>query len=208
MYYEWSTKDIKVLAYKLAKANDVTMPETWVRNKEAGKDCLEGFLKRRPNIKIHQPEGSFERSMTPANTESIYRKGGIVPYDSNIFIEDAFLCCSVTDRLELKPEGLNLPSQIIPENIDMSQTPESKDGGEPSSCQNMNVEMTTEKRETKAAPRKQNRKPRTKGKSRIVTDTPEKLSIEQAQMENQRRKGLKKSKTVKQNFLNAVKGEG
>ncbi|CAH1973971.1 unnamed protein product [Acanthoscelides obtectus] len=41
---------------------------------------------------------AFERSMTPSNIKSGFKKAGIYPFDRNVFTDDDFLCSSVTDR--------------------------------------------------------------------------------------------------------------
>lgn len=58
MCYGKTTKDTRVLAYEMAKINSKNMPLSWEKNKAAGIDWLQGFLKRHNNdLSIRQPEG-------------------------------------------------------------------------------------------------------------------------------------------------------
>lgn len=57
MCYGKSRKDLRCLAYEVAIANQINVPENWRTNKKAGLEWLLGFMSRHPNLSIRQPEG-------------------------------------------------------------------------------------------------------------------------------------------------------
>lgn len=54
--YGLTMKDARILAYDLAKANGLEVPENWDRDKMAGRDWIGSFLKRHP-LSLEKPEG-------------------------------------------------------------------------------------------------------------------------------------------------------
>lgn len=68
-YYCLTTIDVRRLAYKTVLKNDgnIKMPLVWAKNKCAGIEWLNGFLKRHPSLK----EILFKRN-TQQNVESIF----------------------------------------------------------------------------------------------------------------------------------------
>ncbi|XP_012560059.1 uncharacterized protein LOC105846156 [Hydra vulgaris] len=63
MNYGLSNKSTRLLAYKFAVKNNKICPSTWIKNKIAGIDWLQGFMKRQPELSLQTPEAtSFARS--------------------------------------------------------------------------------------------------------------------------------------------------
>ncbi|XP_063931371.1 tigger transposable element-derived protein 6-like [Zophobas morio] len=71
MCYGKSTKDVRILAYELAIANNVNVPKSWKDNKKAGVDWLNAFIKRHSNISIRQPEGCSLSRATSFNHHNV-----------------------------------------------------------------------------------------------------------------------------------------
>lgn len=71
MCYGKSTKDVRILAYELAIANNVNVPKSWKDNKKAGVDWLNAFIKRHSNISIRQPEGCSLSRATSFNHHKV-----------------------------------------------------------------------------------------------------------------------------------------
>jgi hypothetical protein len=79
-----TTKALKQLAFEFAEKNGKNMPSSWMINKSAGPDWLEGFMKRHSNLSIRSPEAtslgratSFNRANVGQfydNLESVMRK--------------------------------------------------------------------------------------------------------------------------------------
>lgn len=146
---------------------------------------------------------AFERSMTPSNIGSGFRKAGIFPFDENIFTDEDFLCSAVTDRPleESLPEvetGEPLPSET-------SQNETAVLLPTPSTSKDQPIETNIVTPESfrglpKAAARKGTSKTnRRKGRSCIATDTPVKDEFER-RAEERKAKTEKKTK-VKRNVL-------
>lgn len=55
MNYGLTMKDVRTLAYDLAKANGLKMPANWEREKMAGRDWIFSFMKRHP-LSLRKPE--------------------------------------------------------------------------------------------------------------------------------------------------------
>ncbi|KAF2899616.1 hypothetical protein ILUMI_06557 [Ignelater luminosus] len=145
------------------------------------------------------------KAFTPANIIAGFKKSEIYPLNRSVFSKADFLNASVTDR----PIDLESPSTSF-------QARKNDDLNEETNKTNLqcdstdNTENTDGKRSTdfvspaafrgfpKAASRKTNQKPQQWGKSKIITDSPEKHSLIEKEKEKQlnTRKGMKKTKRV------------
>ena len=118
---------------------------------------------------------AFPRAFTPVNIQSSFKVTRIFPFDCDIFSDLEFLLSDVTDRLVPSADTDNLTQskhqQLLNEQPQVLERP--------SSSTNqfiLNVTPENIRPFTKAAPRK--RKSCTnRGKTRILTDTPEKNQI-------------------------------
>jgi hypothetical protein len=130
---------------------------------------------------------AFDRSMTPSNIKSGFRKTGILPFDRNIFTPDDFLSSSVTDR------DLNTSSSLLSTHCD---DPIPSTSSVPPEVDPPQVFVSPElfKGYPKAGERKMNSSQRKKATSCIPTDTPEKEKIEQKHMEKKKKKAEKKTR--------------
>jgi hypothetical protein len=73
-----TAKDTRVLAYEMAKINSKNIPASWEKNKMAGIDWLQGFLKRHTKeLSIRQPEGC-----------SLSRASSFNEHNVNIFFDN------------------------------------------------------------------------------------------------------------------------
>lgn len=137
------------------------------------------------------------KAMKPENIMSAFRKTGIYPFDRNIFSEDDFLISYVTDRpANDEPAEADVqPPDACPVQIS-SITNQSSSGNTQINCVDESSNFTTPckpaadtpitssqiwtvspedmRRYPKAGPRKTQDKRRKKGKSRVLTATPEK----------------------------------
>lgn len=66
-FYGLSTKDCRRLAYEMAEINKISMPSTWVTNKMAGKDWLQNFRRRHPDLSLKKPEACSVARATAFN---------------------------------------------------------------------------------------------------------------------------------------------
>jgi len=138
---------------------------------------------------------AFEKSMTPSNIKSGFKSTGIFPYDKFIFNDDDFLVSSVTDRQESQQVSTDnnstSPSLV---NISPTEASTSKTFVSPEDLRGY----------PKAEARKTRVNNRRKGKSTIATDTPEKDSTEENNI-NKIKHVPKKNKIKKNLFLNEIK---
>lgn len=79
MFYGLSTDSARQLAYDLAVANNMKIPETWKDQKKAGIVWLRGFLERNQNVTLRQPEAT-----------SIARSTAFNRYNIGIFFDNLF----------------------------------------------------------------------------------------------------------------------
>lgn len=73
MFYGLTPKQTKQLAYEFAIKNSLRVPDTWIRNKKAGKDWFTGFMLRNKSLSIRKPEAtSVSRiaSFNPVNLKT------------------------------------------------------------------------------------------------------------------------------------------
>ncbi|KAJ2937102.1 hypothetical protein O0L34_g19464 [Tuta absoluta] len=55
-FYGLSSKEFRKVAFQMAKINNIKMPSTWETNKMAGKDWLQAFKHRHPDISVKKAE--------------------------------------------------------------------------------------------------------------------------------------------------------
>ena len=118
---------------------------------------------------------AFPRAFTPVNIQSGFKVAGIFPFDRDIFSDLEFLPSDVTDRFVPSAGTENLTQskhqQLFNEQPQVSERPSSS-----TNQSLLNVTPENIRPFTKATPRK--RKSCTnRGKTRILTDTPEKNQI-------------------------------
>ncbi|KAH0813918.1 hypothetical protein GEV33_008873 [Tenebrio molitor] len=159
---------------------------------------------------------AIERSMTPSNIRSGFRRTGIYPFDKFIFRDDDFALSQVTDR-ELKNNTAG--DEEIMNRVEMENTVSTSNRTD-SQQENLEIDKATtsqnvlDKKEDKkllspqefrgypkAKERKLNRKPRERGRSFIPTDIPEKDAIEEKHNEKMRKQALKNSKQLKRKIM-------
>ena len=77
IFYGITYFDLRQLAYRLAVANNVRVPESWTTKELAGEDWLKSFMKRRTDLSLRMP-----RAM------SIQRMANFNPHNVNIFMDN------------------------------------------------------------------------------------------------------------------------
>ncbi|XP_071648354.1 uncharacterized protein [Temnothorax longispinosus] len=186
--YGLTPKYVRQLAFACALKYNITTPQSWHNNKEAGVDWLTAFLKRNPSI-INE-----------------FKKTGIAPFNKDIFPDEDFLSTFVTDR-ELDGTA---SSNIENTPVTTENTPIHSTRTQPPPTQTASLNDTTspilECTESTFAPeivrpypkaaartKKIIRKTR---KSAILTDTPEKdaLALEQNKKKENTSKKIKVTK--------------
>lgn len=70
-FYGLTTKDCRKVAYQMAKVNNVTIPDSWEREKMAGKEWLRSFKKRHLDLSIKKPEACSLARATAFNRETV-----------------------------------------------------------------------------------------------------------------------------------------
>jgi len=102
IFHGISVQDLRRLAYEIAIANKLeNIPEKWIKEKTAGIDWAQHFLKRHTDIAIRQPEPTSIQRLTNFNPHNVKvfmdnleqvlsRPGGFGP-DQDAEIETSFL---------------------------------------------------------------------------------------------------------------------
>lgn len=137
---------------------------------------------------------AWSSAFSTQNIISGFRKTGIFPFNSDIFVDDDFLCSSVTDR-PAPPAAIGSPvmtQDLVPPSTVVSNVPSpcpTKPGNMPSPSHSALSNAPVPARSPltpadvcpypKAAPRDPNRKGRKRGSSKILTSTPVKMAIEE-----------------------------
>lgn len=147
---------------------------------------------------------AFDKAMTPENIKSGFKKCGIMPFDRHVFQDFEFMSSSVTDREPHSSENNQEQS------VENHQSDENRDENDNNS--KLFETVTPEKKSPTVSssfkspeelfgfPKAQPRKKvliKKKGRSKIVTDTPEKTIIEEQYNEKKRKESLKLSKNTK-----------
>lgn len=71
IFYGYSPKDVRRLAYECAAKFDIKIPPSWTANKMAGKEWLTMFLKRNPELSIRKPEPTGLGRATSFNAQNV-----------------------------------------------------------------------------------------------------------------------------------------
>ncbi|CAD6230309.1 GSCOCG00006748001-RA-CDS [Cotesia congregata] len=71
MYFGYTPKDARHLAYECAVKFKVEVPVTWTQNKMAGKEWLTKFLARNPELSIRKPEATSLGRATSFYAENV-----------------------------------------------------------------------------------------------------------------------------------------
>ncbi|XP_014360249.2 uncharacterized protein LOC106712268 [Papilio machaon] len=78
IFYGYSPKDVRRLAYECAAKFDIKIPPSWTANKMAGKEWLSMFLKRNPELSIRKPKptshASHPKSLNAQNVKVFFEK--------------------------------------------------------------------------------------------------------------------------------------
>lgn len=180
-------------------------------------EAVDNWLLAHPGIPltIYQVAECFgkalSKAVTPSNIIAGFKKSGIFPLDRDVFTESDFLTSSVTDRPQsdvLRPSAhLNVEeiASTSEEPISTNIPTTSKDtvANKPQE-ENIFISPKAFKGYPKALPRKQTTKGRKRGKTAIMTDTPEKTLIAelalQRELKKQKEMERKKQKVTKDLF--------
>ncbi|CAH2049596.1 unnamed protein product, partial [Iphiclides podalirius] len=130
---------------------------------------------------------AFPRAMVPTNIISGFRAAGIWPINADIFTESEFMTSLVTDRPP--PSQLEEPAQRSVAALDCAPPSPLEDPIQssviasdcplPSPLEEPVQSSSDIMPYSKAGPRSQSSRGRKRGRTRILTDTPEKAAIEE-----------------------------
>ncbi|KAJ8910823.1 hypothetical protein NQ315_004683, partial [Exocentrus adspersus] len=138
----------------------------------------------------HLAGKAFENSFTMKNIIAGFRKPGIYPFDGNAFSNEDFDAANVTDRPNVlspvpqESDPISLPPEEIPSCNTFPQTPHNLSLPSDNS---VNVSVESIRPFPKAPARAKNNRGCKRGKSKILTETPEKNALEQ-QMTDKKKK--------------------
>ncbi|CAH1954840.1 unnamed protein product [Acanthoscelides obtectus] len=137
---------------------------------------------------------AFPQAFTPLNIQKGFKVAGLYPFDENIFQDHEFLASYVTDRPLI--EKSNSSSDALP-SASVDGLPSTSSDTFLVSCTSSEQDQSVITPETlrpfPKAPMRKRTGGRPKGKSRILTDTPEKEELE-------RKRDLKTIKNVTKNL--------
>lgn len=71
IFYGFSTKDCRKLAYELVIIYNIKHPKIWDENESAGIDWLYGYMKRHPKLTLRCPESTSLARATSFNPENV-----------------------------------------------------------------------------------------------------------------------------------------
>ncbi|XP_049424947.1 uncharacterized protein LOC125884164 isoform X1 [Epinephelus fuscoguttatus] len=77
IYYGLSSREVRSLAYQLAKKHDCSYPKAWDVNQLAGRDWSAAFLHRNPQLLVRRPQAtslSRATSFNPSNVGNFFSK--------------------------------------------------------------------------------------------------------------------------------------
>ena len=77
IFYGITYFDLRQLAYRLAVAHNVRVPESWTTKELAGENWLKSFMKRRTDLSLRMPRATFIQRMANFN-----------PHNVNIFMDN------------------------------------------------------------------------------------------------------------------------
>lgn len=92
IYFGLTPKRVRKLAFDYAKYLEIKIPESWNKNKRAGRDWFTLFLKRRPTLSIRTPEPTSLARCSSFNRTNVNR-----------FFDNLRL---VLNRLKLEPQDI------------------------------------------------------------------------------------------------------
>lgn len=138
---------------------------------------------------------AYEAAFTPKNITSGFKSTGIVPLNRNIFDDSDFLASNVTDRPHENEDPDNLNEALIKPAENTADTNISSSHEQPSTSRlNLNANLTESTVQSESSPSikvtpvmlkpfpkvtvKRKSTGRKRGKSTILTDTPEKIALE------------------------------
>lgn len=153
---------------------------------------------------------AFDRSMTPSNIKSGFKRSGIFPLDKNVFNECDFMTSAVTDRPTVNEQeastskadesALEQETSTSKANESvLSECNEDKENQKPKQKQYF-VSPEQFRGYPKASERKSTNNNRRKGKSMIATDTPEKNMIEERE-QNKKKTKIKAVENTKRKLV-------
>lgn len=70
-FYGLSTKDVRRVAYQMAKINNINVPELWKKDEMAGFEWLRLFRRRSPDLSLKKPEACSLARATSFNRENV-----------------------------------------------------------------------------------------------------------------------------------------
>ncbi|GFO13417.1 tigger transposable element-derived protein [Plakobranchus ocellatus] len=71
IYYSLTPKEVRKLAYELATANSLKVPESWNERKQAGEDCYLAFMKHNPTLSLRKPQPTILVRITAFNEANV-----------------------------------------------------------------------------------------------------------------------------------------
>lgn len=72
MHYGLTRRDLQVLAYDFAKANNKRIPVSWENKQRAGKQWYLDFVKRRDTINLRKPQATSLTRSTSFNKHNVF----------------------------------------------------------------------------------------------------------------------------------------
>ncbi|KAG5866572.1 hypothetical protein JTB14_004133 [Gonioctena quinquepunctata] len=194
MLYGLSSTETRKLAYNFAKVNQIKFPDSWEKDRQAGKTWYHGFMQRHKGITLRKPQATtsnwlqkhpgkpitsydvaeivghaYPKAFTPVNIQAGFRVSGIWPVNEDIFNDDELSSSSLTDRpVETQTTQISLSQQTnssIPSTSTQSPVFQSPEQLRPFPEAGMRIGVAKGRRKT--------------GKSRVLTETPGKREIEE-----------------------------
>ena len=71
IYHGLTPRNIRELAFKMAKSNNLRMPKTWEEEQSAGIDWFKSFMNRNPRLSIRSPEPTSLARMSNFNRANV-----------------------------------------------------------------------------------------------------------------------------------------
>lgn len=112
IYYGLTPKNIREIAYELALANQVKVPDTWYNSKMASAEWFSKFLKRHRNLSLREPEA------TSLSRATSFNKHNVSSFFENlkaVFDRYKFQSKDVWNADETGVQTVQRPSKIVAE---------------------------------------------------------------------------------------------
>ena len=152
---------------------------------------------------------AFPQAFTPSNITSGFKATGIWPFNETIFTDEDFLCSSITDRPNPKEKQVTHSPNILIEQLSDSVPSPSTSFAQSSGSGGFRVSPEDILPYPKAGERKMTNRGRRKGKTMILTDTPNRNEIQAKHKEREEKKQKKKGKTrVRKALFRPIEGTG